>query len=236
DCLAWGLPREGQLVRVPTVGEVARRDVETCGLTDRVADAKARAHAAGFAACVVVNERRVVLGLLRSRELDADPAATAERVMRAGPTTYRPNVPAREAGARMRERRVDTLLVTTPDGTLVGLLRREDAEDAEDAAAGGDQRRQLGETPDAKAEVTMRGWTGGPFCEETDHDRSGPGLRGPGENIGAVVDDERLAGQDADIGDEAHIVLRPLFEGVEQIGLIEPCKATAHAHPVQTVS
>src|SRR5262249_46930211 len=86
DWLGWGLPREGQLVRVPTVGEVARRDVATCGLTDRVADAKARAQVAGFEACVVVNERRVVLGLLRSQELDADPAATAEQVMRAGPT------------------------------------------------------------------------------------------------------------------------------------------------------
>jgi CBS domain-containing protein len=137
DWLAWGLPREGRMAQVPTVGEVARRDVPTCRLADRVADAKARAQAAGFAACVVVNERRVVLGLLRSRELDADPAATAERVMRAGPTTYRPNVLARQAGARMRERRVDALLVTTPDGTLVGLLRREGAEGA---AAGDGQR------------------------------------------------------------------------------------------------
>jgi CBS domain-containing protein len=133
DWLAWGLPREGSAAQVPAVGEVARRDVATCGLADRVAGAKARAREAGFAACVVVNERRVVLGLLRSQELDADPAATAEQVMQAGPTTYRPNVLAREAGARMRARGVDALVVTTPDGTLVGLLRREDAEG--DAAA-----------------------------------------------------------------------------------------------------
>jgi CBS domain-containing protein len=129
DWLAWGLPREGRAAQVPTVGEVARRDVPTCGLADRVADAKAGAQAAGFAACVVVNERHVVLGLLRSQELDADPDTTAERVMWSGPTTYRPNVPAHEA-ARMRDRRVDILLVTTPDGALVGLLRREDAERA----------------------------------------------------------------------------------------------------------
>lgn len=130
DWLAWGLPREGRMAQVPTVGEVAKRDVPTCGLADRVADAKARAQATGFAACVVVNERRVVLGLLRSRELDADPAATAEQVMLAGPTTYRSDNPAREAGARMRERGVDVLPATTPDGVLVGLLRREDAEGA----------------------------------------------------------------------------------------------------------
>jgi CBS domain-containing protein len=130
DWLAWGLPREGSVAQAPTIAKVARRDVPTCGLADRVAEAKARAQAAGFDACVVVNERRIVLGLLRSQELDTDPAATAEQVMRAGPTTYRPNVLAREAGAHMRERRVDALLVTTPDGTLVGLVRREDAEDA----------------------------------------------------------------------------------------------------------
>jgi len=139
DWLAWGLPREGRAAQVPTVGEVARRDVPTCGLADRVADAKARAQAAGFDACVVVNAQRVVLGLLRGRELDADPAATAEAVMRAGPTTYRLDVPAREAEARMRERGVDALTVTTPDGVLVGLLRREDAERA-GAAAGNGQR------------------------------------------------------------------------------------------------
>lgn len=146
DWLAWGLPREGSTAQVPTVGEVARRDVPTCGLADRAADAQASAQAAGFAACVVVNERRVVLGLLRSQELSADPTATAEQIMQPGLTTYRPDVPAREAGARMRQRGVDALPVTTPDGALVGLLRREDAEDAKDAkgaegAATGDSQR-----------------------------------------------------------------------------------------------
>jgi CBS domain-containing protein len=84
-----------------------------------------------------VRKRRVVLGLLRSQELDADPDAVAEQVMRAGPTTYRPNVPAHEAGAHMRECRADALLITMPDGTLVGLLRRADAERAGAAAGGG---------------------------------------------------------------------------------------------------
>ncbi|MGZ6392079.1 MAG: CBS domain-containing protein [Ktedonobacterales bacterium] len=130
DWLAWELPREGRTAQVPTVGQVATRDVPTCGLADRVADAKARAQAAGFAACMVANEQRIVLGLLRSQELDADPSATAEQVMQPGPTTYRPDIPAREAGARMRARGVDVLPVTTPDGALVGLLRREDAESA----------------------------------------------------------------------------------------------------------
>ncbi len=130
EWLAWGLPREGALAEVPTVGDIARRDVPTCGLRDLVAEAMARAEAAGLDACVVTNDQHVVLGLLRSRELDADPTATAEQVMRPGPTTYRLDVTAREAAERMRERWVDALPVTTPDGVLVGLLRRKDAEAA----------------------------------------------------------------------------------------------------------
>jgi CBS domain-containing protein len=144
DWLAWGLPREGTAAQDSTVGEVARRDVPTCGLADRVSDAKARAQTSGLEACVIVNEQRVVLGLLRSQDLEmADPAAIAEQVLRAGPTTYRPNVAARAAAARMRARGVDALLVTTPDGALVGLLRREDAEragGAEHAGADDGQR------------------------------------------------------------------------------------------------
>lgn len=100
----------------------------TCGLLDRIAEARARAKATGLEACVVVNERRVVFGLLTHQELSGDPNATAEQVMRPGPTTYRLDDSARESGQRMRERGVDLLTVTTPDGTLAGVLRREDAE------------------------------------------------------------------------------------------------------------
>jgi hypothetical protein len=56
-----------------------------------------------------VRERLVVLGLLRSQELDADLDAVAEQFMRTGPTTYRPNIPAHAAGAHMQERRADVL-------------------------------------------------------------------------------------------------------------------------------
>src|SRR5258708_21074506 len=73
DWLAWGLPREGRAAQVPTVGDVAMRDVATCGLADRIAEAKARAQAASVAAGVVVNERPVVLGLLRTQDLEVAP-------------------------------------------------------------------------------------------------------------------------------------------------------------------
>jgi CBS domain-containing protein len=128
DWLAWGLPREGESAGIPTVGDLARRDVPTSGLAEKIGAVRERTRGAGWEECVVTNDRRIILGLLRGRDLDADPAATAEEVMRPGPTTYKPDTAAAEAGRRMRERGVRALLVATPDGALVGLLRREDAE------------------------------------------------------------------------------------------------------------
>ena len=57
--------------------------------------------------------------------------------MRNGPTTFRPNEPVREMAKHMRERGGRTVLVTTSDGRLVGLLYREDAERLVDEQVGG---------------------------------------------------------------------------------------------------
>jgi CBS domain-containing protein len=50
--------------------------------------------------------------------------------MTAGPGTVRPDLSAAAAAKRMRERKLPSMLVTHSDGTLIGLLRREDAETA----------------------------------------------------------------------------------------------------------
>ena len=42
-------------------------------MTERVGAVRARVRAAGSETCVVVNSERVVLGLLRTSELDGDP-------------------------------------------------------------------------------------------------------------------------------------------------------------------
>ena len=47
DWLASGLPKEGKLANIPTLGEAARRNVPTCGLRDRVGDARERAPRVG---------------------------------------------------------------------------------------------------------------------------------------------------------------------------------------------
>jgi predicted transcriptional regulator len=82
----------------------------------------------GWDRCVVVSKERVVLGLLREKELSPDPKAPVEVAMRNGPATFRPNEPVGKMARRMRDRGATTVLVTTSDGRLIGLLYREDAE------------------------------------------------------------------------------------------------------------
>jgi CBS domain-containing protein len=126
DWCAFGLPMEGAQAAVPHVGQLARRDVPRCGLSEKIGAVRDRARAADWNICVVVNEENVVLGLLRERELAADPNATADQVMRAGPATYRPDALVADVVDRMDRRGVMGVLITLSDGRLLGWLRRED--------------------------------------------------------------------------------------------------------------
>jgi predicted transcriptional regulator len=128
DWFASGLPTEGRLASVPTIGDVALRDVPTCAPAEKIGAVQERVRKVGWDRCVVVSKERVVLGLLRKKELASDPEAFAEKVMRNGPATLRPNEPVGKIAKRMRERGAHTVLVTISDGRLVGLLYRDDAE------------------------------------------------------------------------------------------------------------
>jgi predicted transcriptional regulator len=88
----------------------------------------ARLSAGDWGTCIVVTEQRVVFGRMFKPELDGDPKGRVGDVMRSGTSTFRPNVSAVEMLKYMDRKRHDTSLVTTPDGRLVGLVRREDIE------------------------------------------------------------------------------------------------------------
>jgi predicted transcriptional regulator len=105
---------------------MARKDVPTCALTEKLGDVKARVDAAGWNAVVVVNDERVVLGLLRSKELALDAAQPIEKVMRPGPSTFRPYVSLHEMLHSMVDHKLENAPVTTSDGRLVGLLLQKD--------------------------------------------------------------------------------------------------------------
>src|SRR5919197_3977615 len=127
DWLAAGLPTEGSNAQRPRAGDVARGDVPTCGLNDRLGEVAERVRAAGWEACVVVNAERVVLGLLRAKQLNGDPGLRIEQAMRPGSSTFRPHVSIVEMAQLMADHDLESSLVTTSDGRLVGLLLRGDA-------------------------------------------------------------------------------------------------------------
>jgi CBS domain-containing protein len=126
DWMGAGLPAEGTNAQRPRLADVVRRDVPTCSLGERLGEVRARAAAAGWDACVVLSEDRVVLGLLRARELQADPGLPVEQAMRPGPSTYRPFVSVAEMRRTMTDRNLESSPVTTSDGRLVGLVRKQD--------------------------------------------------------------------------------------------------------------
>ena len=107
---------------------MARRDVPTCGLGERVGEVREHMRAAGWDECLVVNGERVVLGRLRGTALEADGDTPVEEVMEAGPTTVRPDERLASLVERMRDKGVGSVVVTTSDGRIVGLLKRADAE------------------------------------------------------------------------------------------------------------
>jgi Mg/Co/Ni transporter MgtE len=127
DWLASGLPIEGANAAHPRAGDVARRDVPTCRLDESMEEVTKRVRAAGWDTCVVVNHERVVLGLLRSDQLEPGEDESAQAVMRPAPSTFRPHVPIEELAHLMLEHDLKNSPVTTSDGRLVGLLRKEDA-------------------------------------------------------------------------------------------------------------
>jgi CBS domain-containing protein len=127
DWMAAGLPVEGENSTRPRAGDVARRDVTLCGLGDRVGDVSAALERDQAQAAVVVDDTRVVLGLLRASDLDHDPDARVEDAMTKGPSTFRPHVPIKEMADYMTEHDLETSPVTTAEGRLVGLLLRSDA-------------------------------------------------------------------------------------------------------------
>jgi CBS domain-containing protein len=127
DWMAAGLPTQGTNAQHPRAGDVARKDVPTALLDERLGDVRERVRAKGWDAVVVINSERVVLGLLRSKELEKDPNLRMEQAMRPGPSTFRPYVSIKEMAENMTKHMLESSPITTSDGRLVGLLLQKDA-------------------------------------------------------------------------------------------------------------
>jgi CBS domain-containing protein len=127
DWMAAGLRTEGTNAAHPRAGDVSRKDVPTAGLAERLGDVRERVQANGWDAVVAINDQRVVLGLLRSKELDKNPELSIEQAMRPGPSTFRPYVAIKEMAEDMTKHMLESSPITTSDGRLVGLLLQKDA-------------------------------------------------------------------------------------------------------------
>jgi CBS domain-containing protein len=124
DWIAAGWPTEGPGPAEARVLTAIDPNVPTCGLDETVGTVRRRL-APESTICVVINDQRIVAGALdHPNTVDAEDRPVSE-VMRPGPTTVRPSDQLEEVRGRMRARRVPHLLVTTPDGELLGLLHAE---------------------------------------------------------------------------------------------------------------
>jgi CBS domain-containing protein len=134
DWFASGLPREGKAAAIPWAGDLARDDVPICAPDDLVGTVRKRVVEGGHDLCVVVNEERIVLGLLRGNALSREPAARVADVMELGPNTLRPNRPVEELLQSRANQGIKNWVVTTSHGVFLGLLARGDAERAVETA------------------------------------------------------------------------------------------------------
>jgi Mg/Co/Ni transporter MgtE len=124
------LPLEGRNGSETRVGAHVCTDVPTCGLDEPLHVVCERLDESGWDTCFAIDQRRVVLGRLGRQAIRAREDVSAEEAMTPGPSTIRPSARLQDTVERMQRQKLSTLPVTTSDGRLFGLLRRDDAERA----------------------------------------------------------------------------------------------------------
>jgi CBS domain-containing protein len=116
DWIARGLPTEGEKADVPRVGGFARDDVVTCALGDPPESVRELIEASPYGFCLVLAENGTLLGRIRKSTLEMEP----------GPSTVRYDLAVDELRERLEKRDLKTAIVTTPEGKLIGVVRRRD--------------------------------------------------------------------------------------------------------------
>ena len=115
DWMAAGLPTVRADTSQRRALEAANRAPTTCSpntpLSDLVADNS----------IIVTNDTGIVLGRVPAGRRQSS-SQTAEETMEPGPTTVRANEPLEPLLGRMADRGVDEIIVTTPEGRLLGVV------------------------------------------------------------------------------------------------------------------
>jgi hypothetical protein len=116
DWIARGLPTEGDEPPPPRAGKLARDDVATCALGDPPERVRELIEASPYGFCLVLAKDGTLLGRIRKSTLEMEP----------GPSTVRYDLAVNELRERLEKRDLRTAIVTTPEGKLIGVVRRSD--------------------------------------------------------------------------------------------------------------
>jgi CBS domain-containing protein len=119
DWLAADLPYEGT---AELAGRFTRHGVATVAEDTPAAEALRLLDAQGFGPVLVLNQAGVLMGTAHRDSLASAGDAGAGSVMRFGVSTVRPNEDAAALARRMGDAGATRVVVTRPDGTLVGLF------------------------------------------------------------------------------------------------------------------
>jgi rhodanese-related sulfurtransferase len=127
DWLAHGFPAEGTHAERPTAGSLVRTDAVTCSIEDQAGDVLERVAASTYGFALALGPAGVLLGRVRRSVLEtAGDADGIEPIVEPGPSTIRPHLTSDELRKRLEDSGVRTLVVTTPDGALLGVVRGDD--------------------------------------------------------------------------------------------------------------
>ena len=117
-------PMPGAPSTPPAAGALYDARVPTCRPDERVDKVAVRIGQVDL--CVVVIGAGVVNGILRRSQLESADGARVADVMELGPATVRPSEQREAIDARLARSERREILVTTPEGRLLGVYRRND--------------------------------------------------------------------------------------------------------------
>jgi CBS domain-containing protein len=119
DWFGAGWPREGSGRSIRLV-DLADRSVPTCGLGEQAGAVLGRL--GEWDVCIVVNQERVVLGVVGVDALEASDDRAVGEVMNPAPSTWRPHLSVKQAAAQLEKNPRPLVVVTQSDGRLVGVV------------------------------------------------------------------------------------------------------------------
>ena len=122
DWRAAGLPTRGTGVR-GRVLQVIEVGVPTCRPNGPIREAVDHAIQQGWDMSIAINQDRIVQGRVRLARLGPHPEGTVADHMDPGPATIRADADLMEMRQRMTDRHVSSLIVSTPEGRLLGAIR-----------------------------------------------------------------------------------------------------------------